>query len=374
MPSHSPLRVVLVHDWLIHMRGGERVLEALAELYPNAVIYTLFCNPKKISPALQRMKIKTSWLQIVPGIRIFYRWLLPVLPWIIQSFKIKDVDLVISSSHCVAKGIQVPEGALHVCYCHTPMRYLWGFEEEYFRRYPFFIRFFIKWVLARLRSWDLRTNQAVDFFISNSENVKKRIRDYYQREAVVIYPPLDTQKFYPIKSKPQGDYYLVVSAFVPYKRVDIVIEAFNSLVRNLVIVGSGPLEKEYRKMRQSERISFLGSVADADLRQLYAGAKALIFPTEEDFGIVPLEAQACGTPVIAYRRGGACESVKAGIFFDSQTSEAIQEAVMNFESKTIDRTEISEAVGFFNKKQFKEKIEKLIPQLLTKEDLHVAVS
>lgn len=379
------MRVALLHDWTIHMRGGEKVLEALAEMYPDAVIYTLFYNKEKLSPALQKMEFRASWLQKLPNIEKYYRWLLPVLPQIAGSMEVKDADLVISTCHCVIKGVKIPESAKHICYCHTPMRYLWGFEEEYFGKFPKFLAPALKWLLSKLRAWDLSANKNVDHFISNSENVRKRIETYYGREAAVIYPPLDSF-FSPKENRvpeslspghaPGGqddcnpdrrgasfvseEYYLVVSAFVPYKKVDLVIEAFNGLDRKLMIVGKGPMEQMYRSIRKSEKISFLGAVPDPELRNVYSGAKALIFPTEEDFGIVPLEAQSCGTPVIAFGKGGALESVKHGVFFQEQTPEAVRKAVLEFESKTWDREKIPASVEPFRKKNFKEHIENFI--------------
>lgn len=352
------MRIALVHDWLIHMRGGEKVLEGMAEVFPDAVIYTLFYNPKKISPSLRRMKIKTSFLQYLPGIRNYYRFLLPVLPFVIKTLKIKDADLVFSSSHCVAKGITIPKNAVHLCYCHTPMRYLWGFEKDYFPNVPFFLAPLLAILKMGLRKFDLSSNSSVNHFIANSENVRARIKDYYHREATVIYPPLDTALYATSKNHEiSSDYYLVVSAFVPYKRVDLVIEAFNSLDRKLLIVGSGPMEKSYLKLRKSSKISFLGAVSNEELKKLYAGAKALIFPTEEDFGIVPLEAQACGSPVIALGKGGALESVKFGHFFQEQTPEAIRQAVLQFEALIFDRSHIADAVETFSKDRFKQQIQ-----------------
>jgi len=357
------MKTALVHDWLIHMRGGEKVLDAIAELYPDATLYTLFADRTKISPRLAGLKIRTSFLQLLPGIKFYYRWLLPILPWVIRSMKVKDADLVISSSHCVAKGIRVPEKSYHVCYCHTPMRYLWGFQNIYFSRYLSPVRFLIHAVFYFLKKWDLRTNARVDLFIANSEYIKKRIKTVYQRDAVVVHPPLETDFF-----KPQGkqeNFFLAVSHFVPYKRLDIVIEAFNSLERRLVVIGSGPLATSYQKLRKNEQISFWGGVSDEALRKTYSEARALIFPTEEDFGIVPLEAQACGTPVIAFRRGGALETVKSGVFFDEQTPEAVREAVLRFEELNFSSKEVSEKVQGFGRKYFLENMKKAIESHFT---------
>lgn len=362
--KNSCLSVAIVHDWLIHMRGGEKVLDALAEVFPNATIYTLFSHRKRLSPALQKMKIRNSILQYFPGIRIYYRWLLPLLPFFIRTLRVERVDLVISSSHCVAKGIRIPRGAKHVSYCHTPMRYLWGFEEEYFDKFPKGFLFLLRPVFDFLRKWDVETSKKVDHFLCNSETVRNRIRKIYGREATVVHPPVDTQFFRPNSKPEKGDYYLVVSALTPYKRIDLAIEAFNGLERKLLIAGDGPLRKQYGRGVKKTTIRFLGKVSDDRLLHLYTGAKALIFPQEEDFGIVPLEAQACGTPVIAYGRGGALETVKDGVFFYEQSPEAIREAVRQFESKQFDPSSLRQEALRFDKATFKTKIKQAIDNVI----------
>ena len=344
------MKVALVHDWLIHMRGGEKVLDGFAELFPDATIYTLFYDKKKLSKNLARLTIKASFLQYLPGIKHYYRWLLPILPWAIRTIRINEADLVLSSSHCVAKAVKVPPNAYHICYCHTPMRYLWGFQDVYFERFGPPIRLLIRGILHFLQKWDIQSNQGVDLFIANSEYIRNRIQKVYQRDSLVVHPPLDSGFFKPVGTR--ENYYLAVSHFVPYKRIDLVIEAFNQLARKLVVVGSGPLEMRYKELRTSDQIYFLGGISDEDLRKTYAGAKALIFPAEEDFGIVPLEAQACGAPVIAFRKGGAFETVKSGIFFDVQTAEAIRDAVIRFEALKFDSTEVSQKVQSFGRGSF----------------------
>ena len=355
------MKVVLVHDWLIHMRGGERVLEAIAEIYPDAPVYTLFYNREKLSPILQNRRIVPSFLHYLPGIRRYYRWLLPVLPWVIKTLRPEPCDLVLSTSHCVAKAVPVPRGAAHLCFCHTPMRYLWGFGETYFGGMPGPVKPLLNWILDRLRAWDAgASNKGVDRYIANSANVAERIRKYWGRKSDVVYPPVDTTYFRPGTSR--ADFYLVVSAFVPYKKVDLVIEAFNQLRLPLKIVGSGPLEARYRSLVTNSKIEFLGSVPDAQLRELHAQARGLIFPTDEDFGIVPLEAQAAGTPVIALQKGGALESVKSGVFFEPQTPEALAGAVKRFEHMTFDPLETARRVQGFDRKNFQAKIAALAEQ------------
>ncbi|OQA55210.1 MAG: GDP-mannose-dependent alpha-(1-6)-phosphatidylinositol monomannoside mannosyltransferase [Candidatus Omnitrophica bacterium ADurb.Bin277] len=362
------MKIALVHDWTIHMRGGEKVLDALAELFPGATLYTLFSDRKKLSPNLRRLRIKNSFLQYLPGIRHFYRWLLPLMPFAVRSLQIEDADLVISSSHCVAKGIRKPAGAFHICYCHTPARYLWGFEETYFSRFIVPVRRLIAFFLDRLRRHDLESNAGVDLFIANSECVRERILKFYKRDAIVIHPPVDIDFYRSDKNgaaqAPEGarDYYLAISHFVPYKRLDLAIEVFNRLDRRLLIVGSGPLERRYKQMRKSAGISFLGAVPDAELRKLYARARAVIFPAEEDFGIVPVEAQACGTPVIAYAKGGSLETVKSGVFFDEQTPEAVLDAVKRFEALPFDPAIVRERIESFGRNRFLDKIRQTVTE------------
>lgn len=359
------MNVVLVHDWLIHMRGGEKVLEALSELYPEAEIYTLFYHREKLSPHLKTRRIRASFLHYLPGIRRYYRWLLPILPFAIRTLNLPKADLVISSSHCVAKAVRIPKGAKHVCYCHTPMRYLWGYEDEYFQKFPPVLRQLISLILHGLRMWDRHSNDKVNLFVSNSENVRYRIQRFYQREAVVVYPPVDLSNFRPGGTK--KNYYLIVSAFVPYKRVDLAIDAFNGWDRELIVVGSGPLEKQYRKLAKTQNIRFTGSITGEQLQRYYREAKAVLFPTDEDFGIVPLEAQACGTPVIAYAKGGALESVRTGVFFESQTPESLRAAVEKFEGGDYPVDGISAKVSTFSADRFKTQIQRIIRTIVRSE-------
>ncbi len=354
-------KVALVHDWTIHMRGGERLLDAFAELFPEATLYTLFYDREKLSPRLKNLKIKASFLQHIPGIKKFYRWFLPIFPLAIRSLRIEEgTDLVLSSSHCVAKGIPIPVGALHVCYCNTPMRYAWVAEDVYFQSYPGILRFLISRIMTALRNWDLKVNQAVDLFIANSENIRQRILKTYNRDSVVVHPHFEDDFFKPTEKK--GNYYFAISHFVPYKKLDIVIEAFNDLGLELVVAGSGPLDKTYRSLVTQPKIHFAGSVTDEKLRDLYSGAKAVIFPAEEDFGIVPLESQACDTPVIAYGKGGALESVKSGFFFEEQTPESIKEAVLRFEKTPYPFSDIRGKITEFHRAKFLEKIQRAIKQ------------
>jgi len=349
-------RVALVHDWLFHMRGGEKVLEALAELFPDAEIHTLFLDKKGLSDSLNQHTIKPSFLNGLPGIHKRYKWLLPLLPWVIERIDLKGYDLVISSSHCVAKGVKPAKGVPHICYCHTPVRYAWYFGREYFAKYPPLLRGLIQKNLESLRRWDKTSSNRVTHFIANSHNIARKIQEAYGREAHVIHPPLEWSRFKIAKTK--KEFYLVVSALVPYKRIDIVVKAFNQLGKSLVVIGKGE-EAERLKSKAGSNISFLDWVSDEDLRRYYSEAKALLFPGEEDFGIVPLEAEASGTPVIAYAKGGALETVEegiTGIFFEKQTSGALIEAIEQFESKEWDPQMIRAWTKKFSKKHFQEAV------------------
>jgi glycosyltransferase involved in cell wall biosynthesis len=320
------------------MRGGEKCLEAICELYPEADLYTLIYRPGHLSPTIESMPIKTSWIQNLPGRQIYYRHLLPLFPAAIESFDFSGYDLIISSSHCVAKGAVTPSGALHLCYCYTPMRYAWDQFEQYFgsHRVGLAKRLVIGRFIGRLQRWDAATADRVDSYVAISNYVAGRIRTYYGREAAVIHPPVDISFF--SSSAGGGGYYLMVNALAPYKRVDLAVEAFNRLGRELRIVGTGQDLDRLRRMA-GKNVKFLGWVSREELAAQYAGCRALIFPGEEDFGITPLEAQASGRPVIAYGRGGVRETVRphggtdnpTGVFFETQDASSLAGALHYFE-------------------------------------------
>ncbi|RKX33369.1 MAG: glycosyltransferase family 4 protein [Verrucomicrobia bacterium] len=322
------MQAVLVHDWLTGMRGGERVLELLCEVFADAPIYTLIHNPAAVSETINRHPIFPSFLQRVPGIFTRYRLFLPLFPVAAESLSIPPADIVISTSHCVAKGVRVPRGTPHLCYCFTPMRYVWVFPRDYFGSNPL-VRAASVPLLRYLRSWDLRSSNRVDLFVAISQHVQRRIEVCYHRPARVVYPPVNLDFFTPDPRVARGEFDLIVSALVPYKRIDIAIKAYNQLRFPLRIVGTGT---EYRKLKTlaASNIEFLGQLPDEDVRNLYRRARFVIFPGEEDFGLVPLEAQACGTPVIAFDRGGVQETVVAGrtgYLFDSQNPQSLAAAV-----------------------------------------------
>jgi glycosyltransferase involved in cell wall biosynthesis len=329
------MKVALIHDWLTGMRGGEKCLEVFCEIFPDADLYTLVYDPAEISSPINRMNVKASWIDRLPAGRKYFRYLLPFFPRAIESFELGDYDLILSSSHCVAKGI-FPHRALHVAYVHTPMRYLWDMRDAYVMGGASLVgRAGLSLCRPYLQRWDLRSAERVNQFIAISRNVAAKIDRIYGRSAKVIYPPVDVHKFY-VADNAQS-YYLIVSALVPYKRIDIAVDAFNRLQLPLKIAGDGPL-RSFLQRRAKSNIEFLERVDDAQLAELYSQCQALIFPGEEDFGIVPLEAQASGRPVIGFKKGGLLETVigldgsssqenPTGLFFSEQHAESLIAAV-----------------------------------------------
>jgi len=361
---NTTLRIALVHDWLVSMRGGEKVLEVLCELFPRAVLFSLVHAKGACSPIIERMEIRTSFLQSMPRGVTNYQHYLPLFPAAVGQLDMRGFDLIISSSSAVAKGVRVPAGAHHVCYCHTPMRYIWDQFDEYFGRGRGSLASCAAMSVLRpmLQRWDVRTSRGVDEFIANSENVRERIRRLYARDSVVIYPPVDTGKF----ALPAADegYYLVVSALVPYKRIDLAVEACTRLKAPLVIVGRGMEERKLRA-RAGKNVAFVGWCDEDELARRYAGCRALLFPGEEDFGIVPLEAMAAGKPVIAFAKGGALETVSegtTGVYFHEATPEALMEAIGKCERMKFVETDIRAHAAAFDRKVFRSSIESFLRQ------------
>ena len=381
------MKIALIHDWLTGMRGGERCLEVFCELFPEADLYTLLHIKGKTSGTIEGMRVRTSFIQNLPFAAKKYRYYLPLFPMAIEQFNLRGYDLVLSSSHCVAKGVITPPDTCHIAYIHSPMRYVWDLYHEYFgpHRTGWLVRKIIPLFVNYLRMWDVTSSHRVDYFIANSINIAGKIKKYYGREAEVIYPPVETDLFRPLNE--DGDYYLVVSAFAPYKRIDLAIQAFNRLGFPLKVVGGGQEERRLKSMA-GPSIEFLGWVSDKELVSLYARCKALVFPGEEDFGIVPLEAMACGRAVIAYGRGGTVETVipvqgsrfkvqgsqltvdssqmgeegPTGVFFYEQTPEALMEAVKNFEKNAyiFDKVKTREHALRFDRRVFKDRIKDFI--------------
>jgi glycosyltransferase involved in cell wall biosynthesis len=310
MPRRRELRVALVHDWLTGMRGGEKVLESIASLFPGAPIYTLFHFPGSVSQALESHPIHTSFLQKAPGIRRGYRRYLPLFPVAIEELDLTGYDLVVSSSHCVAKGVIPSPDAFHLCYCHTPMRYAWDQEHAYFPRRQGTVARMRSLALTGLRAWDVSSAARVNLFVANSSFVGRRVRSYYGRDAEVLHPPVDVEYFTPGAAKDEG-YCLMVSALAPYKRVELAIAACDRLGIELRIVGEGP-ERARLEELAGPKARFLGNVEPAQLRELYRGARLFLQPGVEDFGIACVEALACGAPVVAVAKGGVLDIVDEG--------------------------------------------------------------
>ena len=362
MNSPFPQRVALVHDWLTSMRGGEKCLEVLCELFPDAPIYTLFAFPDKISDTIRAHTIHTSYLQNFPAIEPWYRYYLPFFPSAIESFDLSGYECIISSSHAVAKGVKLRKDTLHISYVHTPMRYAWDMFDEYFSRllYGRVRRAFIRLVTSYLRNWDVRTVGKVHHMIANSSFVRERIRRYYQTEPDVINPPVDVSRFIPTAEN--DGFFLVVSALVPYKRIDLAISACNDLHVPLRIIGDGTEKYRLRAIAGPD-VRFDGWVDDAELEQSYSECRALLFPGLEDFGIAPVEAMAAGKPVIAYGRGGVLDSIvdgDSGVLFAEQTAESLKDAIRRFETMTFDASRIREGAVRFSRERYKKEMHEYI--------------
>lgn len=351
------MRVALVHDYLTQYGGAERVLEEFAIMFPNAPIFTLIYNPKTTGYVFEGRDIRTSFLQKIPKASSFYRLFPLLMPMAVEKFDFSQFDIVLSSSASFAKGIITGSNTLHACYCHSPMRYAWLDYKKITGNstYPAMISRFIPFLLPYIRLWDSQSSHRVDAYMCNSKFIRKKIKKYYQRDATIIYPPLNFDHFYISKPK---DYFLLVGRMVPYKRFDIAIDAFNDLNLPLKIVGTGP-EFNNLKKRAKKNIEFLGLVSEESLSKYYSEARALIFPQEEDFGITALESMACGRPVIAYGAGGALESITegaSGLFFEEQNPESLKAAVMKFQSKNFDPQKIRESVAKFDRLNFHESV------------------
>lgn len=334
------MKVALVHDWLVTYRGGEKVLRALAQLFPEAELFTLFHQPGSMPPELEQRTIHTSFLDRIPGARRRHRHFLPLFPAAIERFSLEGFDLVISSSHCAAKGVRVPEGALHLSYVHAPMRYVWDLFDDYFGpgRAPPPVRLAAHAVRPMLRGWDRASARGVHHFVANSHHIAQKIAHFYGRQAKVVHPPVELERFTdprlgPVEESGRGGYFLWLGALAPYKRADLAIEAFRELGLPLWMAGSGQ-EAERLRAHLPPNVRMLGQVPDAELPALYRNARALVFTGEEDFGLTPIEAQATGRPVIAFAKGGVLETVtrQTGLFFHPQTPAALVEAVRRFEA------------------------------------------
>ena len=374
------MKVALVHDWLVGMRGGERVLEAFCELFPEADLFTLVHVKGACSPTIEKMRIRKSFLDRLPFSGERYRHFLPLFPHAIEAFDLTGYDLVLSSSHCVAKGVIVPTQATHISYIHTPMRYLWDQYPEYFGkgRAGLFTRAAMRTCATFLRSWDESSANRVDVFVANSLNVAARVEKRYRREAQVVHPPVDVARF-SARDLPVEDFYLMVTAFAPYKRIDVAIEAFAQMGKRLRIVGWGQEWKRIQALAKGS-VELLGPLSDPEVADLYPRCRALVFPGEEDAGITPLEAQAAGRPVIALARGGALETVRGlsdgeraptGVFFDEPEVGALVDAVQRFEASQsrFDPAAARKNAERFDRRHFKARILSIVERALRGRDL-----
>jgi len=361
------VRTALVHDWLLGMRGGEKALEILCGLYPEADLFTLIHRRGSTSPAIERMRPRTSWLQHLPGIERYYRSCLPLFPFVIEQFDLDGYDLVISTSHCVAKSVIRPGRARHLCYCFTPMRYAWDQFDAYFgpARLGRVRSGLMRPVMAALARWDARTAGRVDRYVAISQHVARRIGRYYNREAAIVYPPVDTS-FYQPDHTARGPWALMVTALVPYKRADLAIEACRRARVPLRIVGDGPDRATLERLAGSG-VEFLGTRSDEELRTLYQSAAAVLLPGEEDFGIVPVEAQACGRPVVALARGGALETVVdgvTGVLVSDSTAQAFADGITRALSQDFDSATIRAHALRFDRSRFAREIQACVTDML----------
>lgn len=357
------MKIALVHEFLNQLGGAERVLENFLRIWPDSVLHILIYDDQKTHGFFEAYRKRMSFLNGFPGAHSHHRWLLPIMPFAIEQFRFDDFDIVLSDSSSFAKGIRTGN-KLHICYCHTPTRFLWTESEDYIRSqpYPFFVKWGARTLIPWLKHWDYKAAQRPHFFIANSVNVQKRIKKYYNRDSVVIPPPVDTEVFHPEGKK--ENYFFVASRLEPYKKIELVIQAFNELGLPLKVAGSGTTSGSLRAMARSN-IEFLGRISDEELRRRFSEAQAFIFPAEEDAGIMVLEAQACGTPVIAYRAGGALETVKEGItgeFFGQQSAESLKKALKDFDPSKFDPHAIREHAQKFDKKIFQEKIRRFVEE------------
>jgi len=361
------MKVAIVHYWLVNMRGGEKVLEALLNLFPQADIYTHVYDEKSMPQSIKAHKVYTSYIQKLPFAKKFYQKYMPLMPNALSGFNLQSYDLIISSESGPAKGVVSNPDAYHLCYCHSPMRYLWDMYHDYFRDAGFISRFFMKRLIPGLRLWDVCSANLVDLFAANSNYVAKRIRRYYNREPVVVFPPVEIEKFLSVERKPK-DFYLFFGQLAGYKRADLAIQACIASGRKLIVAGAGAKPAERRSYEKSGLVSFKGRVSDEQAIELYASARALLFPGIEDFGIIPVEANAAGCPVIAFRKGGVLDTIQEGVtglFFDEQTPASLIRALDRFESteeQFSNRASFTAQVEQFSPKAFGEKILRIVAE------------
>ena len=350
------MKVAIIHFWFVSMRGGEKMIEALVEMFPDADIYTHVYNPA-VSAKINKQRIFTSRINRLPFAKKLYQLYLPLMPRALMDFNLQGYDLIISSEAGPVKGIVPNPNAYHLCYCHSPMRYIWDMYHEYLRGSNPIVRFFMKQMIPSLRLWDISSSNMVDRFVTNSSFTVKRIRRIYNRDAEIVFGPIPIKKCLDMERKP-SDYYLFFGQLAGYKRADIAIEACIKTGRKLVVAGAGAKKRDIKKIEKTGLVSFKGRVSDDEAASLLAGARALLFPGIEDLGFVPVEANAAGCPVIALREGGVLDTVRenvTGIFFDEQSPISLMEA--------LDRFEVMEAEGAFRDREvFSQQVQKFSPE------------
>lgn len=358
------MNIALIHDHLNQIGGAEKVLKAFTEIYPRAPVFTLLYDQGIKQDFFRETQVIGSYLQKKKMAHRYFKWFLPLMPTAVEAFNLKGYDIVLSDSSAFSKGVITDINAQHICYCHTPTRYLWSDSWEYIielEKSNFLTRKFLPPLLTYLRMWDYQAAQRVDKFIANSQFVAKRIKRFYHRDSTVIYPPVETEKFQLVPDKQK--YFVIMSRLRPYKRVDLVIDAFNEMRLPLKVIGGG-WEGKYLRKKANSNIQFLGEILDVEQKnRIIGGARAFIHPQEEDFGISAVESMACGTPVIAYSQGGALETVVAGqtgIFFAEQTWESLADAVVHFKDSDFDYAGIKSYAEKFSTERFKREIKEAV--------------
>ena len=357
------MKLAIVHDWLTNMGGAEQVIINFKEIYPEAPIYTTFYNPDKLDDKLKNIDVRTSFLQKKKMVTNHKKYF-PLMPLAFEKFNLNDYDVVLSSSTCCAKGVRKRKDAIHICYINTPMRYAYEFKHEYTDGMNPIKKFLVNILLFFMRIWDKHNNKRIDYFIANSSEIQRRVKNTYNRDSVVINPPVRCKLFN--ISETDGDYYFIVSRLVPYKRFDLAVQACKELGKKLVVIGDGTEKQKLEEIADGDNnIIFLGRQPDDVVKKYMAECKALLFPGLEDFGIAPVEAQACGRPVIAYGKGGVLDTVidgKTGVLFEEQTVESLKEAILKFEKMNFDKQQIREHALEFDEEVFQKKIKSFIEE------------
>ncbi len=359
--KNEELKVAIVHDWLVTYGGAERVVKAMLEIFPHADIYTLVYDEEKIGHVFPKGKVNTTFIQKLPKATKLYTKLLPLMPKAFEELDLIGYDIVLSSSSCCAKGVLTSHNTTHIAYIHSPMRYAWDLYYDYRNKSGYLTKLFMSLFMTKIRQWDVTSSVRIDKVLANSNYISKRIKKYWGRDAEVVYPPVEVGRLESNGKEPE-DFYVAFSRFVPYKRIDLAVKACTELGKNLVVIGDGE-QREYLKSIAGDTITFTGRLSDEEVKDYLQRCKAMLFSAEEDFGIVPLEVQACGRPVIAYGKGGALETVVEGVtgtFFKEQTTESVKSQILKFEKMIFNTDEIVKHARNFAKERFKKEIKEIV--------------